>query len=572
MKITYNASIEVPENHYLSVRIDGTRLSSDKKLAFYLPSWSPGSYLMREYGRNVRCFRAENSMGEVLHFSQMDKGVWEVDFENSEVKNNSLEFNIYYEVYCHELTVRTSHIDATHAFLHGPSVFMGILDKDLVDPILKVKFPPCWAKITTGLKDISDKREEFIYSAKNYDELIDTPLEIGCHETDGFQVNGVNHHLAYYGPLLPHNHNIKADIKKIVEKISATMKEIPYEEYSFITHFIPGIYGGLEHLNSTALQYSSFNMTDKKGYIGYLELVAHEYFHTWNVKRIRPKELGPFNYLTEALTKMHWLTEGLTSFMDQLFIYRCDFISIDEYLELMVKNLNHYFSTPGRKFHSLEDSSFNSWIKLYRPDENSKNSSISYYLKGGLVFFALNILLFEKGKSINDLLDKLWSSYKANPDIGLEEDEVFQMVEDIAGAEVKDEFVYMIKSTEEIDFENFLTRMGVEVEYEKSDKADLGATIDFTGDRVLVKSVALDAAAYKSGLNANDEILAINGMRVLKSSWQDFSKFIIPEKSYVFTISRLNQIHELDVVIEQEARKIKKLTVKDEIKAKACLQ
>jgi len=572
MKITYTATVETPENHHLSVKVEGTRDARDKKLSFYLPSWSPGSYLMREYGRNVKCFRAETELGEVLHHSQVNKGVWEIDFGGSETKNDSLSFIVSYEVYCHELTVRTSHIDASHAFLHGPSIFMGIVDKDFVDPVLKINFPPCWSKITTGLKDISDKREEFIYSAKNYDELIDSPIEIGCHETDGFQVEGVNHHIATYGPLMPHSNNIKADIKKIVECISKTMKDIPYEEYSFMTHFVPGLYGGLEHLNSTVLQYSSLSMNDRKGYIGYLELVAHEYFHTWNVKRIRPEELGPFNYLTEAMTKMHWLTEGLTSFMDQLFVLRSDLISLEEYLEMMTKNLNHYFSTPGRKFHSLEDSSFNSWIKLYRPDENSKNSSISYYLKGGLVFFALNVLFFEKKKSINDLLDKLWDSYKARPEVGLKEDEVFKFIEEVGGPDVKDEFVYMLKSTEEIDFENYLQRMGLEVEYESSDKADLGVTVDYSGDRITVKSVVLDGSAYKSGLNAGDEIIAINGMRMLKNSWGDFDKFINAGKTYSFTVARLNQIVELSIVMDKGLKKIKKLNISDEKKALSCLK
>ncbi len=571
MKITYFADIDTPENHYLSVRIEGVRLKSDKKLLFYLPAWSPGSYLMREYGRNVRSFRAMNKMGEVFHFSQIDKSVWEVDFDKSDVKNEGLEFSICYEIYCHELSVRTSHIDASHAFIHGPSSFMGILNKELINPELNINFPPFWTKITTGLKDISNKREEFIYSAKNYDEFIDSPIEIGCQETDGFQVNGVNHHLAYYGPVMPHGNNIKSDIKKIVEHISKTMKDIPYQDYSFITHFVPGLYGGLEHLNSTALQYSSLNMTDRKGYIGYLELVAHEYFHTWNVKRIRPKELGPFDYLSEALTKMHWLTEGLTSFMDQLFIYRCEFINLDEYLELMKKNLNQYFSTPGRKFHSLEDSSFNAWVKLYRPDENSKNSSISYYLKGGLVFFALNVLFFEKNKSINDLLDKLWASYKLRPEVGLEEAEVFEMIKDIAGEEIRDEFIYMLKSTEEIDFEDYLKRMGVEVEYENSDLVDIGIDVSFSGERVLVKSVILDRAAYKSGLNAGDEILAINGMRILKSFWDDKDKYLLAGKSYSLTINRLNQIQELNLVTDKMPRSIKKLNAFDAPMAKKCL-
>ncbi|MFT6604536.1 MAG: putative metalloprotease with PDZ domain, partial [Bacteriovoracaceae bacterium] len=308
MKLHYSISIETPENHIVKVKLTGKREATDKHLNFFLPSWSPGSYLMREYSRNIRWFKAETSNGEVLQHEQTAKGVYAVDFENSDLNKKDDNFCITYEIYCHELTVRTSHVDASHAFLHGPSYLMGIMGRDLVDPELSLKFPASWSKVTTGLKDISPKREEFLYSAENYDVLIDAPIEIGCHETDGFMFEGKEHHLAWYGDLLPHNENLKKDIEVIVKEVSSTFSSIPYENYTFITHFVPGKFGGLEHLNSTALQFSAMAMQNRKSYLQWLALVAHEYFHTWNVKRIRPKELGPFDYLNENYTKMHWLT------------------------------------------------------------------------------------------------------------------------------------------------------------------------------------------------------------------------------------------------------------------------
>ena len=559
MKLNYKIKITQPETHYLSVTITGERSANDDKLSFFIPSWSPGSYLMREYGKNIRNFKVENSKGEFYQFKQVDKGVYEVDFKNSELKGESTNFQVSYEVYCHELTVRTSHIDLSHAFIHGPSVFMGVLDKEMKDLELIVEFPALWSKLTTGLKDISTKREIFIYGAKDFDELLDSPIEIGCQETDGFRVDGVDHELAWYGPVMKHDHNLKADIKTIVETVLKTTKEIPYEKYTFMTHFAPGLFGGLEHSNSTALQYSSMSMTDRKGYIGWLELVAHEYFHTWNVKRIRPVELGPFDYLTEAKTRMHWLTEGLTSFMDQLFVLRAKLSTLEEYLESMKENLNRYYSTPGRKFHSLEDSSFNAWIKLYRPDENSKNSSMSYYLKGGLVFFILNILLVKNDSNIDELIDLLWKRYKDNKALGVTEDEVFEMVNKLAGEKIRDEFIHMIKSCEEIDFEAHLKEMGIEVEYIQDEKASLGITPKFVGDCVHITSVALDGVAYKCGLNAGDEILAIDGMRVKKNLFDNHTKFLEINKTYRFLVSRLGILTEVNVLMEKGERKIKEL-------------
>ena len=400
MKLSYKIIIDAPSTHQARVIIEGKKESSEKKLDFFLPRWSPGSYLIREYSRHISGIIATTSNGERLDIEQTATSVFEIDWNKSNLKKEDDSFTLSYFIYCHELTVRTSHIDDSHAFLHLPTLLMGILKHSILNPTLQLNFPPRWSHLTTGLRDISQKREDFIYSAANYDELIDSPIEIGCHETDGFQAFGVDHHLAFYGNQLPHKENIKADIKKIVEHIAGFMGGVPYEKYSFITHFSPGLYGGLEHCNSTALQFCPTQITNRKGYCNYLTLVAHEYFHTWNVKRIRPLELGPFNYLSEATTKLLWLAEGLTSLMDELFVYRMGLISIDEYLEMQKDNLNRYYATPGKKFHSLDDSSYNAWIKLYRPDENSHNSSISYYLKGGIVFFALNIMLAEKNKSI----------------------------------------------------------------------------------------------------------------------------------------------------------------------------
>lgn len=572
MKLSYKIAIKNPENHMLQVVINGRKGPEENEISFFLPSWSPGSYLMREYGKNIRTFKAEVANGEVLYHEQVDKGVYRLDWKKSQLNTPSDEFQITYEIYCHELTVRTSHIDRSHAFIHGPSVFMGVVGQEIEEPTLEIEFPPLWSKVTTGLKDISTKREVFLYQAKNYDELIDTPVEIGCHETDGFRVEGVDHELAFYGGTFPHKWDLKEDIKKIVEHVSKTMRDIPYEKYTFITHYGPGLFGGLEHLNSTALQYCSRSMTERKKYVGFLELVAHEYFHTWNVKRIRPIELGPFDYLNEAKTRMHWLTEGLTSFMDQLFMYRLDFVTLEEYLELMKKNLNRYYSIPGRKFHSLEDSSFNSWIKLYRPDENSNNSSISYYLKGGLVFFVLNIMMNEKGKSITDLLDALWEGFKKRPEQGYVKEEVLKMITDIAGKDVCDYFDTMISTTNEIDFEAFFNKAGIEVEWESAPKVWLGLTPKFLTDRVVISQVALDGPAYKGGLNAGDEILAINGLRTLKDSFNDYESYMSATDSYTFTISRLGYIQ--DVVVSPSAgpKMIKAFKVVDNNKASQWLK
>jgi predicted metalloprotease with PDZ domain len=440
---------------------------------------------------------------------------------------------------------------------------MGVLGEEVLSPELELKFPMLWSKVSTGLKDISLNRSTFLYESKNYDELIDSPIEIGCHETDGFSLFGVDHELAFYGNQLNHSRNLKEDIKTIVNTIGSFFGGVPYERYSFITHFVPGIYGGLEHLNSTALHFCPTGLNQRKNYINFLCLVSHEYFHLWNVKRIRPTELGPFNYLKEATTKMLWLAEGLTSLMDELFVLRSGLINLEEYLELQKDNLNRYLSIPGKKFHSLDDSSFNAWIKLYRPDENSNNSSISYYLKGGIVFWVFHLMAFQKSLSIDHLVKKLWDEYLSNPKVGLTEDRFYELVLEVFGLDLKEKLELMIKTTNDIDFETLLSSVGISVVWEKTESTYFGAEVEYLGDRVIFKSITLDGPLYKYGVNAGDEFIAIDNMRILKDRYTDASKFLRPNTEYQFTLSRLGQIIQIPVVLELAPKKIATLVVKD---------
>jgi predicted metalloprotease with PDZ domain len=561
MRLRYKLTIDSPTTHQVRVQIEGKKETNEKTLDFFLPRWSPGSYLMREYSRHLSRLEATTQNGERLQVDQTDVSVFQINWDKSQLKKSDDSFTLTYWVFCHELTVRTSHVDQSHAFLHLPTLLMGVLNRNIIEPTIELHFPSSWSKVSTALKDISPKRELFLYGAPHYDALIDSPIEIGCHETDGFQVFGVDHHLAIYGKQFPHKENIKADTQKIVEHIANFMGGVPYEQYLFINHFIPGFYGGLEHNNSTALHYCPTQLTNRSGYINYLALVSHEYFHTWNVKRIRPFEFGPFDYLKEATTNLLWLAEGLTSLMDELFIYRMGLISLDEYLDMQKDNLNRYYGIPGKKFHSLDESSFNAWIKLYRPDENSNNSSISYYLKGGIVFFALNILLSEKDKSINDFLKLLWSDYQKNPERGLSSKQVFQMVEEVGGVEIRNAFETMTSTTDDIDLETLFTKAGLTFNWESAETPYLGFDPEFINDRVQVRAVTLDGPAFKAGLNAGDEIISINGLRILKDRFNDFGKFLKVNETYEVTICRLSVIQNLTLRVGVTPRKLKSIAV-----------
>jgi predicted metalloprotease with PDZ domain len=562
MKAHYLVQIEKPETNHLRVTLKLEKPKNKNSLNVFLPSWSPGSYLLREYSRHIRWFSVSQSNGEVLFHKQTAKGTWEIDWSKSDIKTQTESFEVSYELYAKELTVRTSHIDASHAFLQGPTYLMGVEGEKLPNPTIEFRFPPAWAKLSTGLKDISEKRNEFLYTASDYDELIDTPVEIGCHETDGFVVNGIPHHLAHYGEMYPHKQNLKQDIKKVVETVAAHFdNDLPYEQYLFLTHFVPKLFGGLEHLNSTALQFDGRKLGNKKDYQNYLSLVAHEYFHLWNVKRIRPKALGPFDYKNENYTDLLWLAEGLTSFMDDLFVYRAGISTLEEYLDVVRGNLDTYLSTPGRHYHSLEQSSFNAWIKLYRPDENSKNSSVSYYLKGGLVFTVLHSLLLEKGKSVDDLLKMLWADFKKRPESGVEREDVYRMVLELGGEDVLQKFSTMIETTEDIDFSSAFSKMGLELKWNESSTPYLGIDWEWSGDRALARSVTLDSPAFKAGINAGDEIIFLNGLRFLKEDADRLGTMMMVDQNYELIISRMGKLERIEIMPSASPRQLKEISI-----------
>jgi predicted metalloprotease with PDZ domain len=239
----------------------------------------------------------------------------------------------------------------------------------------------------------------------------------------------------------------------------------------------------------------------------------------------------------------------------------------------MVKaNFEVYFQTPGRNYHSLEQSSYNAWVKLYRPDENSKNSSVSYYLKGGLVFAVLHNLFQEKGKSINDLLLALWDDYKQRPEKGISKEGVYSIVRNIGGEEVLNQFSNMVETTQDIDFETSFKKMGLEFKWHESTAPWLGVEWDFIGDRAVIKTVTLDGPAYRGGVNAGDEIVYLNGLRFMKEDAERIDSLVMIDQPYELIITRLGKLERVEVTPLKAPRSLKEITVVDRIKAEKCFK
>jgi len=563
MSIKYNITIENPSTHRVQVTMTTAWKSDSQYMDFFLPVWSPGSYLVREYSKNIITFKALSQSGEALYFDKENKNTWRLNKEKSQLSGDLKEVSLSYTVYAFELSVRNSFVNDDHAFLHLPDLLMGCQQVEMKNLSLELNFPSGWTKIHTGLKDISSDRSHFIYEACDYDTLIDSPIEIGCHDSTGFKVDGVDHTVIAYGKLPTNYDQLVGDMKTITQSICDFWGEIPYDDYTYMTHFVPGIYGGLEHLNSTAMQFDPFELETREGQLNYLGLVSHEFFHTWNVKRIRPFELVDFNYNEENYTRMHWLTEGLTSFVDDLIMCTCKVSSNEEYAKTLQKSLQRLENNPGKKFVSLEDSSFDTWIKLYRPNENSANATTSYYLKGDLVFFCLSAHLLKHGKTIKDFCRLLWDDYKSADYKGITKEMVLAHITQLADESVASLFSDMLSTTKELPLDECAKMVGLEIIKTKDTNAYLGCQFEYKNNGLWVKSVTLDGPFYKGRVNARDEIISADGMRLTRDNQSSWMKTLKENQKVKLLVSRLGELREQIVLVGRAPDKIESVKIND---------
>ncbi|MDO1448041.1 PDZ domain-containing protein [Rhodocytophaga aerolata] len=509
-QISYTVSMDEPHTHYFDVQM---KVSGYKKqyIDFKMPVWTPGSYLIREYARNVEAFSAKNSKGQALKWEKVNKNTWRVS------SNSADEITVNYKVYAFEISVRTPFLDASHGYIQPAAVFMFVKELMATPATVTIKPYKEWNQISTGLSAAAT--DKFVLKSPNYDVLVDSPIEVGTHKIMEFTVQNIPHRVAMYGEGNYDEKRLLADMKTIVEEVTGIFGEIPYEHYTFIVHNLQSGGGGLEHLNSTTLQTGRWNYGSEAGYSGFLSLVAHEYFHLYNVKRIRPKALGPFDYENENYTTLLWVSEGITSYYDDYLLRRVGLSSPDEYLYTATGNIGTIENAPGNKVQSAAESSFDTWIKYYRPNENSNNTSISYYTKGAILGMLLDLEILNNTqgqKSFDDVLRLLYNEYFKKQKRGFTEAEMQAAVEKVAGKSLNDFFQKYVYGTEPIDYNQYLGYVGLKLinAGEGKNEPYLGANTSNTNGKLMVTSVMRGTTAYESGLNVNDEILAIDNYRV----------------------------------------------------------
>ena len=539
--IHYLVAMPQPETHLFEVTLRLLNYSSPI-LDLKLPVWTPGSYLVREYAKNLQDFAAF-AESKPLAWQKISKNHWQVE------KSGVSELTVRYRIFANELSVRTNHLDATHGYFNGAAIFFRIPGWEKQPTRVTIAPPyPEW-QITTPLEPADNDANTFL--AGDFDTLVDSPFEIGRHKLYDFEVLGKPHELAIWGDGNVHAERMIADIQKIIQVEAEMFGGLPYERYVFLLHLFSQAFGGLEHKNSCSLIYQRFGFRAQDKYDRFIQLVAHEFFHLWNVKRIRPKALEVFDYDQENYTPSLWFCEGTTSYYDLLIPLRAGIYDAKAYLNNLGKEITKYQTTPGRKIQPVSESSFDAWIKLYRPDANSGNSQISYYLKGEMVSLLLDLLIrsaHDNQRSLDDVMQKMWQQF-GQAEIGFTPKQLQEVIESVAGRDLNDFFQRYIDGTEDLPFNEYLEAFGLQLVGEQEEEPYLGVKTNVENGREIIKFVETGSPAQAGGIDPGDELLAINGIKVAANTLSDRLKDYQPNNTVQVTVFHQDELRTYSVTL-----------------------
>ncbi len=547
--VSYTVSMSKPWTHLLEVEMIVKWAAMPDTTELKMPVWTPGSYLVREYSRHVQGFSVKDSGGSDLPWTKSSKNTWAVETQGRK------EFVARYSVYANELTVRTNELNDEHAFWNNTALLFFVNGHLNIPSTVKVNPYGNW-RVATGLDPVAGQPNMF--RAANYDILYDSPFEVSDFKEFKFDVLGKAHRFVITGDGNYDLPKLARDTAKIVEESHKIFGEFGFDEdYLIIVNTRGG--GGLEHLNSTALQINRFGFKPDARYKGFLGLIAHEYFHAWNVKRIRPDVLGPFDYENENYTRLLWVAEGGTEYFSNLLLVRAGLISDKEFLRQRASGIQALQNRPGRLETSLESASFDAWIKFYRPDENAINNQISYYDKGEIVHMMLDMAIRASSggaKSLDDVMRYLWAEFfkKGRNFSSADYQKASEMM---AGKSLEDFFAKYVRGTAEIDYNAFTNAFGLNlnVKTPNSARAYIGADTVEADGRLNIRTLAAGTPAYEQGLNTGDQIVAIDGYRASTAFLTSYLNEKKPGDKVKLTIFRFDKIRDIDFTLGSDTRK-----------------
>lgn len=548
-QVQYQISVANSNSHLFSVSINfPSKTNSDYTLS--LPAWLPGSYMIRDFAKNIIQPQALTNNGQALALNKLDKQTWQLTAQDDVT-------TITYQVFAFDLSVRTAYLDNQRGFFNGSSTFLAIEELANLPCSLSIEQPaeyPSW-RVATGLsRDISTEKYSFgEYIAKDYQELIDGPVAIGDFDVTEFEVEGVIHHMVFTSQHFGDTERLCRDVEKLCQHHINLFGEAPFEEYWFITHLQAKGFGGLEHKNSTILQASRFDLPNPKkptelsdNYKTFLSLCSHEYFHAWNICRIKPKAFIPYDLQKESYTTQLWAYEGITSYYDDFSLFRAGVISFDDYLTLLGKTATRVYRGEGQLKQSVEESSFYTWTKFYQQGPDAVNNIVSYYTKGSLIALWLDLTIrkYSSGQySLDNLMRELWIHF-GRPNIGTQTEDFINITNILCQKDLTAEINAMLSNPTSINLQALLAEFGVDKSFSKfkllnsietintPDKVPyLGALYQNTSAGLKINVVSQNSPAAKAGLAVNDVLVAVNGIKATEQSLQQMAEHISLDKT-----------------------------------------
>lgn len=545
--IRYVVRFPAPQTNYAEV--EATIPTGGKpQVDLMMAVWTPGSYLVREYSRNVENVAAAAGTAK-LDVVKTAKNRWRV------TTGGAPSITLTYRVYGHEMSVRTNWVEDSFAMLNGAATYITLVETGPRPHDVRLELPASWKTSITGMPDSPEGGANH-YRAPDYDTLVDSPIVAGSPTIHRFVAAGKPHFLVDVGEGgVFDGARAATDVAKIVEQAASLWGGLPYDKYVFF-NVLTGGGGGIEHKNSVMMMASRWSMSTHDRYIGWLGLVSHEFFHLWNVKRLRPVELGPFDYEHEVYTRSLWIAEGFTDYYSDVILARAGLITTAEYLENLSGGIRALQSTPGRLVQPVEMASFDAWIKQYRPDENSSNVSISYYTKGAVIGFLLDARVRQAtngAKSLDDVMRLAFQRYSGAH--GYTPEQFRQAASEVAGTDLSAWFERVLDTTEELDYQPALDWFGLEFRTAPTrpdPPAWLGARTREEDGRLIVTVVPRGTPAFDAGLNQGDEIVAIDDFRITPRELNSRFDAYQPGQKVTLLIARRDEMKRLDVTLGAE--------------------
>lgn len=557
----YQIEFDDYKQHLVHVTI---RFLANPNQELWLPTWIPGSYLIREFSKHIESVKAYDEAGRMLDIKKTSKNRWRLFNTDHEL------MTIEYDVYAYDLSVRGAYVDQTRLYINPACVCLALEGQEQSACEVEVFLPDELKhfQLATGLASKSLVKGRFTLKADHYDQLIDSPFELADQTRFSFETHGIEHEFVISGP---HNANVdrlKADIEKICAAEINMFGSAPFKNYTFMTMATGNSYGGLEHCNSTSLitprddlPKSNEPTEPSKDYQRFLGLCSHEYFHSWLVKFIRPENFANYNLHQEGYTSLLWIFEGFTSYYDDLILLRSGVISQKSYLDLLKAQIDRYLQNPGRFVQTVAESSFDAWIKFYRQDENSNNAGTSYYNKGALVALCLDLGLRLRGSSLDALMRRLYENTQNGMQVN--ERTIFDLCKELTGDNWIEQINHLINTTDELPLDQLLPEFGLSYRVKTDKSLPLGLKLADKPEGVLVQSARRESAGAKAGISANDVIIAIDG---LKASTKLIEKYAKQGGTYtVFAFRRdelisfavdcaTSDLTEVELVVEDQAK------------------